>query len=45
MTCQFYSPDDALKAREIWTLSSITFECQGGVFHEFGDLLWYLKFG
>ena len=32
------------KAHEIWTLSSISFECQGGVFHEFRDL-WYLKFG
>ena len=43
--CQFYSPDDAFKAREIWTLSGISFEYQGGVFHELGNLLWYLKFG
>ena len=33
------------KACEIWTLSGISFECQGGVFHEFRDILWYLKFG
>ena len=33
------------KAHEIQTLSGISFECQVGVFHEFGDLLWYLKFG
>jgi len=29
------------KAHEIWTLSGISYECQGGVLHEFGDLLWY----
>ena len=35
---------DCEHAREVWNLSSITFETEGILYQEFVDLIWYLTF-